>query len=354
MRSSVVLLAALVLGGCGAQQVQGAELGVLAEPNSVEAWVLLGDTYRRAGEREKATAAYERALSLSPDNPEILSRLQQSGSRQLSELEQNALLNPLDDEVWGDLGDEYALRGQREKALEYYLYALKIDPADYEWQQKVVEHGGLDQIIGTYEAQLSGTDDEAIGDVADMLRQGGEEERACELYARANELDPGDSEWLENLSTCPGHTPVALPYDAYDSYAHGVELGTAGGVVGGVLGGGDPSLFELGREALDAGDADEARELFERALLADPTDRNATAGLIAVTGKTLVEVLTALSERQPDNDELWGDLGDARLATGDREGALEAFRQAGRLDPGDSEWQSKTAVLEAAAQATDQ
>jgi len=38
-------------------------------------------------------------------------------------------------------------------------------------------------------------DDEALGDIADMLATAGEVERALEIYRKALALDPADSEW---------------------------------------------------------------------------------------------------------------------------------------------------------------
>lgn len=44
--------------------------------------------------------------------------------------------------------------------------------------------------------------DETLGNEADALTAAGAIEDACELYARANQLDPNDSEWIGKLFVC--------------------------------------------------------------------------------------------------------------------------------------------------------
>jgi cytochrome c-type biogenesis protein CcmH/NrfG len=142
-----VLVLPMLLAGCANKAaITRAESAVMTDPNSVEVWVMLGDTYKKAGRTDDALSAYQRALALEPGSSEVQARIGGLGSRSLGEAERLALANPMDDEVWGDLADEYAMRGETETALEYYIYALRIDPSDSEWQRKVVELCGVDQV----------------------------------------------------------------------------------------------------------------------------------------------------------------------------------------------------------------
>lgn len=61
------------------------------------------------------------------------------------------------------------------------------------------------------------------------------------------------------------------------------------------------------------------------------------------------KLLSALESRvaSGEHDEYWGALGDARWASGSRDGALEAWKQAAALDPSDGEWASKLTLAAA-------
>lgn len=327
-----------LLCGCAATHtaaVGQAETLVMQDPSSADGWVALGDAYRKGKREQEAAQAYARALSIDPDHSAAREALSRAGGGVLTELEREALANPNDDELWGDVGDEYAMRGNTERALHFYLYALRLDPSDGEWQRKVAETGGIDEIQELI--SLDEQDDESLGDMADMLRAADREEQACAYYARANELDPGDSEWIEGLRPCP-QVPVGGEGD------YGVSMG---GALGAPFdhGGGGPTLLDRGRQALAVGAADQARTYFERALLENPGDREALLGVMALTQKTAVEVLEQLAERTPDNDEVFGDLADAYAAEGRFREAIEAYGTANRLDPDDSEWTGKLAIL---------
>ncbi|MBW1879915.1 MAG: tetratricopeptide repeat protein, partial [Deltaproteobacteria bacterium] len=347
------LVLPFLVGGCANKAaITKAESAVMTDPNAVEVWVMLGDTYKKAGRTDDALGAYQRALSLDPGSQEVQARIAGLGSRSLGEAERLALANPMDDEVWGDLADEYGMRGETDTALEYYIYALRIDPSDSEWQRKVVELGGIDQVAEVFESQIDGDDDEAIGDFADMLSGAGQMERACELYARANEIDPNDSEWREKLSGCPDHEPIGGYTEPGPDYPYyGPDY--PGGVIGMVPDGPDgESLVAMGRSALVNGEREQALQYFQAALLQDPTDRDALTGVMVLTGKTLVDVLELLAERIPNNDELQGDLADAYVAVGEIDSALQAYRRASELDPSDSEWRGKLSLLDPTGEGT--
>lgn len=343
---SVLLAVSLFAVACVPKgAVIEAEAGVMRAPMDANAWLKLGDLYSRSGRDSEAYSAYQNALALAPDDPTIRERLAISSGRELSELERQALLEPTNDEVWGDLGDTHRARGDQATALQYYLYALRLDPGDSEWQTNVAELGGMEEAVAILTASIQNeTDDEALGDLADMLLTAGNTAAACESYARANAIDPGDSEWIDKLVTnCPD--VVLTPYEGGDPY-EGYD-GGEGGI--GMIGGGDyvdaSSDVEQGKQALLAGDRPSAARYFDAALMIDPADKVALSGMILATGRTATDILGSLTDRIPGNDELWGDLGDAWLFSGDTSRAREAYQKAASLDPGDGEWQGQLGIL---------
>ena len=86
-------------------------------------------------------------------------------------------------------------------------------------------------------------------------------------------------------------------------------------------------------------------EALERALSLDPTDSTWPTFYCALTGTSLVDVLTAQLDQHAENDELHGDLGDAYVTAGNPEKAKESYLRAAELDPDDEEWRSKLRVL---------
>lgn len=464
MRFVVPLLALALLPACvSKKRIDQAEFDVLRHPNQVEYWVVLGDTYRRAGMDDESASAYQRALALDPGNAEIQRRTGHTRSTEIHEMERRVLADPDNDELWGDLGDLYAQAGDRVTAGSHYRYALSLDPDDSEWIRKVMEFSDgadLDEMIST---AMQSSDDEGIGDLADTLMSNGRTEEACTLYMRALSLDPDDGEWMEKASQCPGGMDVnervidaamasgdderigdtadmlmqrgdtdeacrlyvaALGIDPDDSEwirkvgdcPGGDELLGAGaddairsgdderigdwgdvymsrgesdfacdlyrqalsidpddsewlekvgqcdggimptppspfedfGMSGGDLGGfgGGNNLTGLGRAALANGDRQAALQHFEAALLEAPTDRDARTAVMALTGKSLVAMLEELTPQRPEDDELWGDLADAYLESGNSGEALRAYRRAAEIDPDDSEWQRKLDFLD--------
>jgi tetratricopeptide (TPR) repeat protein len=214
------------------------EAAVLEDPSSPDHWAALGDAWLEAGRVDAAREAHARARSLDPEAAV-------APISALTSLEQQALTSPFDDEVWGDLGDQALAIGDREAALRYYEYALSLDPTDSEWPPKIVDAGGAGPTSPPFDP--STTDDEAIGDHADVLMAAGNTQQACRFYARANYLDPGDAEWVSALDGCP-QTPVGggLPalansVDAEELIAFAIIGSVMAGVIGGML-----LLFLLG------------------------------------------------------------------------------------------------------------
>lgn len=80
-----------------------------------------------------------------------------------------------------------------------------------------------------------------------------------------------------------------------------------------------------------------ARSAYEKALQLEPENIIALQA-ISGTGRSQVKKLKRKALKDPTNDEIWGDLGDASLADGDRQSALNYYSHALRLDNTDEEW----------------
>lgn len=335
----LLVLAALIttpLAGCATKRIHKAQAQVLTEPDSTTAWMELGDAYRKGHRKKKARKTYQKVLAIEPafqPARDALAKLQPRN--RVSRLERRALKDPTNDEIWGDVADELALSGDTDKALRYYVHALRIDPTDEEWINKVMELGGEETLLGMYRDQMQAfpNNDELMGDYADLLTYLGRREEACMAYQRAQQIDPEDSEWNDRVAEC-------------------AATGGVGAIEGGSLvealesrlqaePGNDELMGTLGDTLLASGDTEGALEQYRAALAADPGDSEWLDKVVAVSGMPKLEVLLELVEQHPTNDELWGNLGDLYLDLGQRDEARAAFRKAAALDPADEEWPRK-------------
>jgi len=349
--SLVVLFLLPVMGGCrhrvGApdhtpRRVADAGKAVLENPNDADSWIQLGDAYRAARRFDEAYQSYQQASQLKPGDKTIESRLASlSDHRPLSDAERRVLENPMDDEAWGDLGDEYRAAGREQEALDAYRRAAMLDPADGEWQNNLIDAGiDLDELIDAWLTSLP-DDDERVGDLADALVERGRFEDALQLYQRAHEIDPDDSEWIEKIATYSGGAPVPT----------GVEGGVEGGLAavlgtGGVPTGDDEAIGDMADSYAEQGNRELALQHYRRALELDPTDSE-WQGKLAIYGGTasLSDFMEGRLSSDPRNDEIMGQLAELYAEMGHTERALELFHDALAIDPADGQWQSKVSLL---------
>jgi tetratricopeptide (TPR) repeat protein len=317
-------------------------IDALATSNDDERLGDLADRLRSEGREDEACATYMRAFTVDPGDNEWTTALGSCGQSPADMIDQvvaDAIASN-DDERIGDAADLLRDQGDTEGACELYQQAMSIDSDDSEWIQAVSECGGLaPDLVGRIAADaLASGDDERIGDAGDMMRTQGDTARACELYQTANQIDPEDSEWIERLRECSGEIPMPPSADSPFVGGRGGNMAPPSGM--------PDSLVSLGRSALSNGDRAGALQHFEAALLDSPTDRDARVGVMSITGKTLVTLLEELTTQSGDDDELWGDLGDAYLESGRVPDAMRAYSRAAELDPDDFEWQGKLDVLD--------
>jgi tetratricopeptide (TPR) repeat protein len=209
-----------------------AQSQALADPSNADAWEELGNAYRARLRHQMAVDAYRTAMQLDPTRTHLARRTNGSMSREARELKRAALRSPRDDEAWGDLGDMLVAEGAMEEARSAYMRALTIDPADSEWQQALATLGEVEFVARLMEGQLNQQDDESLGDYGDMLAMLGREGEACEHWRMAAELDPSDEEWINHALDC-GYEVPDVPYDEYgNDYLYGVVGGTIEGEYG--------------------------------------------------------------------------------------------------------------------------
>jgi len=116
-------------------------------------------------------------------------------------------LFPEDIEARAQLAGLYAVRNERENAIEQFKAILEIDPTQYEYLQQlgVLEQskGSFDEAIRYYEQYAAQFPDDRASYTAlgGLYRTLGEPNRAKEYYDRALLLEPGDVSTLVNLAS---------------------------------------------------------------------------------------------------------------------------------------------------------
>jgi hypothetical protein len=266
----------------------------------------------------------------------------------IRELRRAAMGEPGNDELWGDLGDALRGNGDDLAATQAFLRAWHIDPVDGEWQRNLVELGAAAVLVNTMRAGLNESDDESLGDLADVLLQTGAREEACDLYRRAAELDPSDTEWLNHAVECGFPVPEGWSVEgAYVEEYGGYGLPEATDVADltAQLGSNAGLLVRLGQAQIRAGDKPAATTSLWNALLVEHTNEEALQTWMVAASKTRREGLEKLRDTFPEDDELVGLLGDHYLDLGLRDRARDLYELAHRLDEDDPEWDAKRILL---------
>jgi len=181
--------------------------------------------------------------------------------------------------------------------------------------------------------QAQPNNDELMGDYGDLLSFLGRRDEACMAYQRAQQLDPEDSEWNDRVNECVGMGSVsgATAGSLIEALEARLEAEPEN----------DELMGTIGDTMLSSGDNDGALEWYRKALATDPGDSEWLDKVVAISGQPKLDILLELTEDDPADDELWGNLGDVYLDLGMTDDARDAYRKANALDPEDSEWQRK-------------
>ena len=131
------------------QDLLSAETYELADQLNVDKdsvfYTRLGNAYRSVGQDTEAVEAYEKAISLTPNNPRL----------------------------YGRLGDLYLETNNALQAIELYQQGLALDPNDYKTHyslaQAYLELDSVDEAITEFELVIELTDDEEYIDAAQSM-----------------------------------------------------------------------------------------------------------------------------------------------------------------------------------------
>jgi tetratricopeptide (TPR) repeat protein len=265
---------------------------------------LAAESWLAQARPEQAIAALNAALAFWPDEPLWHSRLASlyqeadNPAAALPHLQQAVELDPTDGPAGLALGRALRADGQISEAREVYARVLDRFPADGAvWKE--------------------------AGDLALAL---GEAEVAAGWLERACTLAPSDANVL--LSSARAAMALGKGREAADRARSAARLAPE-----------DPFiLLGLGEILAGQGKLDRALEAYDRALAhaEHPLPvQLARCRLLSRLGKS-TEAATALEElsgADPENEQIWGALAEARESAGDEEAAIEAATRATRFAP---------------------
>jgi Flp pilus assembly protein TadD len=145
-----------------------------ADPNLAEAHHLLGYAYDRKGLRQLSLDAYQRALKLAPNDPQLLN----------------------------DYGYTLFLRGQLKEAKDLLKRAAKRSPGDERvWNNLAVVQVKLEQYDDAFKSfTRAGGEFKGHMNVANAFERGGRYEDALKHYEAARGLNPASRAALQHLA----------------------------------------------------------------------------------------------------------------------------------------------------------
>lgn len=303
-----------------------AEKAVKAEPENADAWARLARFRLNSGDQAGAFEAFRQAATVTEDDDDRLDLM-----RGMILTNPEAALPVIrnlaeggDDETLGVLGQAYMAADQMGAAYDVYVKAHEWDPSDSEWLHRLV----------------------AIDPV-----------RAAEDFARRIEAVPGSGN--DELF---GTYALALERqgklsDAYDEYLRAWTIDQEDWEWMRGMARVNPqraaALLErrhrdnpddptvagaLADAYAGLGRTTEAVQLYELAIKSGEEQHRWMAGLAAAEPARGLPMLLAAVEESPDDDEYWGALGAAYFKLGRMAEARDAYDRALSIDPSDWEW----------------
>lgn len=341
MMRLLILLA--VLPGC----LKQAEQRALSEPDNAESWERLGNVYRLHLQRQRAADAYREALRIDPERDYLSRRLPGIKREEVRVLRRDAMASPNDDELWGDLGDMLAYQGDRLAARQAYMRAFRLDPADAEWHTALIDLGAGEVLLESAQSSLDESDDESLGDVADLLAALGRTDEACDYWERAAAIDPSDGEWAGHAQAC-GYEVAEAPEGPVATFSDVPNESPTADDISAMEEARDADadlLYRLATAYHRTNDAKAVPTMWS-ALLINPNHQQMLHAYLVMSGSPLRRTLERLSQAHPDDDELLGSLADHYLSLGMHSRARATYQSALELDPDDSEWKAKLALFD--------
>ncbi len=257
------------------EQIKGMVEGLAArledEPGDIEGWLMLGRSRMVLGEPDAAKAAFERAIELAPDRPEILMAYASS------------LLQP--SETPG--GDPVI--GTEAKGLYEKLLTLAPEDPEPRW------------LLGLAAAQ-AGNNEEAVGhwrDLLGLIEEDSEDHDIVEARIAALEGD----EPAAKIAAGAAPALNGIPAPAAEKATTSVEVTSTNGT--------GPQPTAEDRAEMAALSSDEQNDRI----------------------RSMVDGLAARLKDNPDDVEGWLRLAQSRNVLGEAEAAKEAYRRAMEADP---------------------
>lgn len=232
-----------------------------------------------------------------------------------------------------NLGNAFADRGEKEKAIAHYLEVLRFDPEhpDAHFNLAVIydEQGKTDEAIDHYSKCLQADRNKAdvLINLGILFESKGEMQKAVDQYLEAIRIDPGSVEAYNNLGNIMlkhGNINEAIGY-----YEAALENNP----------GYDEIHSNLGTAFVHKGKLNDAIVQFTKAIEINPDNSEANNNLQKARQikKTIENSIVKLKEslkNDPENPSLHCRLGEIYTKMGDSENAIAQYRNALSIDPG--------------------
>ena len=178
-----------------------------AQPEDDEVQLRLVTALRNAGDATAARAQIDAMLARSPDNAAAMTALGELDRRAaLTVLEARIGTAPTG-QTYYLYGQQLAAAGRTEDAITAYWQAWQLQPGNG-YQYQLLQLAPERYATQMAEVARRNNDDEALGDIADALWQRGRHDEALVLWEEALRLDPGDGEWVNKVRQVrAGHDP---------------------------------------------------------------------------------------------------------------------------------------------------
>jgi tetratricopeptide (TPR) repeat protein len=148
---------------------------------------------------EEGAVILEQILARDPGQSDALqSLLQLAPERGIAALQAGGVEN-VDPWLLSQAGHQLAELGRSAEAVDLWLRATATDLSDQGAVDALVQHAPDRFWEHCRSITVETSDDELLGDVADIYWSHGRRDEAIQLWQRARSLDPGDGEWREKL-----------------------------------------------------------------------------------------------------------------------------------------------------------
>ena len=308
--------------------LEQARLRVGEKPDDLYAWGWIADACRKSGDQQATVAALREVAERKPE-PSSLLRLIEADASLGVLVAEKAADGSRNDELIGALAHGYLMDGQEEAAIETYERAQRIDPDDYEWLLAVLDLDP-DQAVRSFAQRATREDagDEIVGSYGSALLETGRPDEAFAQFERALRLDPSDPEWM--LGIALADAKLALPILA----ARLAQKPDSPNRIAAHA----AALVKLGRYA------EGTRTLDEIVAKAPNAWRFRMFGRVA-PDRALLALRRAI-KKKPTKAEWWGVMADIHAQQGEVEEARRLYERALVLKPTEARWRRRLRLLE--------